>query len=85
MLFQKGREKERILPWEMIYGVGALVLGLVIAATAFWNKGQSRRKRQIAEEATHEMYKHPRAYKDHEREELEQAAERPEGKRRADH
>ncbi len=61
--------------WEVFYGAGALILGAVIAGTLFWNRGRSKRKEEVAEEATHEMYKHPVAYEDHERAELQREAE----------
>ncbi|MCK5748254.1 MAG: hypothetical protein KAH44_18700 [Oricola sp.] len=64
------------LSWEIFYVIGTVLLAGGIAWATLKSKRVSRREREISEQATHEMYKHPGAYEDHEREELEEAAER---------
>ncbi len=63
------------ISWEIIYSVGTLILALGIAWGVLRSKSRSRRMRDLSEEATHEMYKHPKEYEAHEREEFEREAE----------
>lgn len=62
--------------WEAFYIIGTVLLAGGIAWATLRSKSVSKRERRISEQATHEMYKHPDAYADHEREEFEHAAER---------
>lgn len=63
------------LSWEILYGVATVLLAAAIAWGVLKSKKRSRRMRNLSENATHEMYKHPKEYETHEREEFEQEAE----------
>lgn len=63
------------LSWEILYGVATVFLAAAIAWGVLKSKKRSPRMRNLSENATHEMYKHPKEYKAHEREAFEQEAE----------
>ena len=50
------------LSWEILYGVGALVLALAIAYGLMRNRGRNRANDPLTEQATREEYQHPETY-----------------------
>jgi hypothetical protein len=47
---------------ELIFGLGALVLGLVIAGGLLANRKRNLRNQRIGEAAAKEQYRHPSSY-----------------------
>jgi hypothetical protein len=47
---------------ELIFGLGALVLGLAIAMGLIANRKRNLRNKRIGDAATKEQYRHPESY-----------------------
>lgn len=47
---------------ELVFGLGALVLGVVIAAGLIANRKRNLRNQHIGEAAAKEQYRHPDSY-----------------------
>lgn len=59
-----------MIPLEWAFGIGAFLLGLVLAWAMWTNAHRNRRNDALTEEATREEYDDPDAYADHDRERL---------------
>jgi hypothetical protein len=47
---------------ELVFGLGALILGVVIAGGLIANRNRNLRNRKIGEAAAKEQYRHPSSY-----------------------
>lgn len=56
------------VPWEVLYGVGALVLVLALAWGTMQSRKRNRANDRVTEAATRESYEHPEAYKQEKKE-----------------
>jgi uncharacterized protein YneF (UPF0154 family) len=60
--------------WEMLWGVGVVLLFVGIAYGYFRSSRRTPKERAVTEEATREMQEHPRRYEEVTRAELQKGA-----------
>jgi hypothetical protein len=66
----------QILSWELLYGLGAALLGLCLAYAALRNRHRNRKNDRLGDIATRAMYERPESYEREIRPKLERQVQK---------